>query len=208
MSSTSDTLVDRYLHRLDAELRDLPRARRREVVDEIAAHIEDARSEGSLESEAGLRTLLDRIGDPAEIAAEARARFGVRRGKASWREIGALVLLPFGGLVLPVVGWFVGVVLLWTSDSWTTRDKLIGTLVVPGGLLVSAGLAVTYSVSGSSCSHTIDPATHAAVGACSGGGTSVREILGAAVLIALVLAPLATCVYLARRMRPVATAAI
>jgi hypothetical protein len=33
-----------------------------------------------------------------------------------------------------LVGWLVGVVLLWSSTVWTLRDKLIGTLVIPGGL--------------------------------------------------------------------------
>jgi hypothetical protein len=35
----------------------------------------------------------------------------------------ALVLL-----VIPFLGWVVGVVLVWLSRLWTTRDKLIGTL--------------------------------------------------------------------------------
>ena len=33
--------------------------------------------------------------------------------------------------MIPFLGWVVGVVLLWISRLWTTRDKLIGTL---GGL--------------------------------------------------------------------------
>jgi hypothetical protein len=32
------------------------------------------------------------------------------------------------------VGWLAGLVLLWSSRAWTTRDKWIGTLVIPGGL--------------------------------------------------------------------------
>ena len=34
-------------------------------------------------------------------------------------------------LVIPFLGWVAGVVLVWVSRRWTTRDKLIGTL---GGL--------------------------------------------------------------------------
>ena len=30
--------------------------------------------------------------------------------------------------------WLVGVVLLWISSAWTRREKVIGTLVIPGGL--------------------------------------------------------------------------
>ena len=48
-------------------------------------------------------------------------------------EIGAQVLLTLGSVV-SWVGWLGGVLLLWTSDRWTRRDKLVGTLVLPGGL--------------------------------------------------------------------------
>jgi uncharacterized membrane protein len=133
--SDSDRIVTDYLDRLDAELAGVPRAGRREVLDEIEAHIEEGRAELPADDEAGVRNLLERLGDPGEIAAEARERVGVRRPRATWREIGALILLPFGSLVLPFVGWFVGVFLLWLSDAWTSRDKLIGTLLVPGGVL-------------------------------------------------------------------------
>ena len=46
----------------------------------------------------------------------------------------ALVLLELGGLVIPVVGWAIGVVLVWTSRTWSTAQKWAATLVVPGGL--------------------------------------------------------------------------
>ena len=39
MSATSDKLVERYLKHLEVELDDLPRDRRREIVDEISGHI-------------------------------------------------------------------------------------------------------------------------------------------------------------------------
>jgi uncharacterized membrane protein len=60
MSSTADKLVEDYLKRLNAELRGLPRARRRELVEEISAHIAEARADLETEDEAEIRTLLDR----------------------------------------------------------------------------------------------------------------------------------------------------
>lgn len=42
MSTTPDKLVERYLKHLEVELDDLPRDRRREIVDEIAGHIAQA----------------------------------------------------------------------------------------------------------------------------------------------------------------------
>ena len=133
MKPAADRLVDEYLKRLDDELTGLPRARRRELVEEIAEHISEARSALPREGEAEIRTLLDQVGDPADIAAEARERFRIRTRRRGVTEIFALVLLLAGGFVF-VVGWFVGLVLLWVSEAWTTRGKLVGTLVVPGGL--------------------------------------------------------------------------
>ena len=44
MTTTVDTLVDRYLKDLAAELRDLPATRRRELLDEVSEHITEART--------------------------------------------------------------------------------------------------------------------------------------------------------------------
>src|SRR5918996_268168 len=134
MNATADHLVDDYLKRLSTELDDLPRPRRRELVQEISEHIAEARADLPTESETEVRNLLDRLGDPTEIAGEARARFGIEGRKRGWLEPVALIFLLIGGVVVPIVGWFVGLVLLWASQIWTTRDKLIGTFVVPGGL--------------------------------------------------------------------------
>ncbi len=190
-----DRLVDDYLTRLGSELAGVPRAGRREVVEGIEAHVQEALAGVAPDDEAGVRNVLERLGDPAEIAAEALERLGVRRPRTGWREVGALLLLPFGGVVLPVVGWFVGVVLLWVSDAWTARDKVIGTLVIPGGLLVPGFLlAAVGSGSGGSC-HSGPPGRPAI---CTGGGSPVWP---AVLLGFLVLAPLVADVYLLWRLR-------
>ena len=62
--TSADELVADYLKRLEGELSDLPRARRREIVEEVSAHIAEARASGDVESEAEVLTLLDRIGEP------------------------------------------------------------------------------------------------------------------------------------------------
>jgi hypothetical protein len=160
----SDEHVTEYLRELDQALAGLPRSRRREVVDGIAARITSAGATG-----AGVR---ETFGEPAEIAAAARARFGLGPDPASWREVATLFLLPVGGLVVPVLGWLVGVVLLWGSDAWTRGDKLIGTLVIPGGLLLPFALVAAL---------TVGP-------------------LGIAAVVVLFLAPLASALYLARRL--------
>lgn len=77
MTTTVDALVDRYLTDLEAELRGLPADRRREILDEVGQHITAARAALDADSEAAIRTVLERLGDPADIAAEARERFGI-----------------------------------------------------------------------------------------------------------------------------------
>src|SRR6187397_1059434 len=154
MSTTPDKLVDRYLKHLEVELDDVPRDRRREIVDEIAGHIAEARAGLDHETEADVRNILEGLGDPAEIAEDARERFDVRPvaaappSKPGWIEIGALVMLLIGGLVIPIFGWFIGVVLLWVSNAWNVRDKLIGTIFVPGGLGLSLFILLSASLMG------------------------------------------------------------
>jgi uncharacterized membrane protein len=206
MSSTADKLVEDYLKRLNAELRGLPRARRRELAEEISDHIAEARTGLETEDEAEVRTLLDRLGEPAEIAAEATERFGPRPSMAGWKEVGALVLLPIGGVILPVLGWFIGIVLLWISDAWSTRDKLVGTLLFPGGLLLPVALGVLASES-SGCGTVVTPQLSPQPNNVSDcpppDGTGAWEV---ALVVLLVLVPLVTTVYLARRMRRISAA--
>ena len=205
MTPTADQLVDDYLKELKHELSGVPRARRRELLDEIAGHIADARASLEDNSDAEIRNLLQRLGDPAEIAAEERARSGVVPRRAGAVEIFALIGLLVGGFVF-AIGWFVGLVLLWVSDAWTTGEKLVGTLVVPGGL-ATAFVFFTYPASGERCSGESDPATGAFIETCSGGPSALRLALGIALAVFLVVGPLFTTVFLARRMRRAAGAA-
>lgn len=198
MNSTPDQLVGEYVKRLRRELTGLPRERRRELEQEISEHIAEARASLSAQNEAEIRTLLDRIGEPADIAAEARERFGVQAKKSGWKEVGALILLPIGGVILPVLGWFIGVALLWISDAWSTRDKLVGTLLLPGGLLLPLALGV-FGTSASGCETEVGSECPP-----DSGGSLVWPVV---LLVVLFLIPLATTVYLAQRRRPVSAAA-
>jgi uncharacterized membrane protein len=141
MTSKVDALVDHYLNDLEAELHGLSANRRRELLDEVGEHIAAARAALDPETEAGIRTVLERLGDPADIAAEARERFGVQakpaRPTIPWLEVATLailVLVPVTiwlgiAMVIPLLGWLVGLALLWRSRRWTTHDKRIGTLL-------------------------------------------------------------------------------
>src|SRR5688572_18882702 len=111
-TTMSKGTVERYLNELDRELQDLPPNRRRELLDEIREHIGAAQEEAPSREEAKVRNVLARLGDPTEIADEARQRFGIRRTEPGIRETLALVLLPIGGVIVPLLGWIVGAILL------------------------------------------------------------------------------------------------
>jgi hypothetical protein len=180
--------VERYLRDLHRELHGVPRARRDEILDDVGAHLEEARAQAADEAE--LRTLIERLGDPAEIAAEARGPVPApRRG---WRETVALVMLTAGSIVLPLVGWLVGLVLLWVSSVWTLRDKLIGTLLVPGGFLPGVALSL---MAGSTC-HGAGTSAGVATSSCSGPGA-----WRIALAIVVWVGPVASALYLAWRAR-------
>jgi len=167
----------------------------------VAGHIVEARAEGAVETEADVLNLLDRIGAPEEIAADARERFGVRPRGGGMREIAAIVLLLVGGFMF-VVGWFVGLVLLWASEAWSTRDKLIGTFVVPFGLLPLLWFLFSQTlVAGETCVG-IRSSTGTVTESCQSAGTSTESTVVALLVFAfLALGPFFTTIYLARRMR-------
>ena len=106
---------------------------------EITDHINASMQLHPDASEVEIHNLLDRIGQPDDIAAEALGSpaNGVTNLGSDVREIIAVAFLLVGAFLL-VVGWIVGLVLLWTSRVWRLRDKLIGTFLLPGGLLPAA----------------------------------------------------------------------
>jgi hypothetical protein len=187
MTTEVDALILRYLQDLERELYDLPASRRQELLDEVGEHIATARAGLDPETEAGVRTMLERLGDPADIAAEARERSGVQRPPARpatpWLEVIAIVLL-----VIPFAGWLVGVVLVWLSRLWTTRDKLIGTL---GGMSwVLAGLGTVMTSAGGS----------RAVGSAPL-GPSETNLMGVVLVAAPFVLPVLAAIYLGVRLR-------
>jgi hypothetical protein len=194
---TTDTLhplAADYLERLRRAGRDLPAGRRRELLAEIEGHLAEAIEPGA--SDAQALTVLDRLGEPeAIIAAEMPPPDWTpqRRGAAEWA---AIILLPFGGFIF-VVGWFAGLVLLWSSRAWTTRDKWVGTLVIPGGLATAfASLILLAHPNKKFCSGFPGRVPH-----CTNapGPSAAGDVLGIALFVVLVLAPIASAIYLAHR---------
>ncbi len=63
-----------------------------------------------------------------------------------------MVLLTVGSVFLPLIGWVIGVVLVWTSDRWSLAQKWLATLVWPGGVGIVLWLSRGWATSGQSCS--------------------------------------------------------
>ena len=200
--SSLHPLARDYLKRLNKAAANLPRARRKELIGEIESHLGEALPTSAGEAEA--LNVLERLGEPADIVAEAGT--GQAPARAGLNEWLAIPLLLIGGVVIPVLGWFVGVVLLWTSRIWTVRDKLIGTLVVPGGLATAVFLVLGVGGSGSGevCSNfattTVGPrgarSVDTGTDCASSGGLNYFAI---ALLVLLVALPVLTSIYLGRR---------
>jgi hypothetical protein len=135
--------------------------------------------------------VLDRLGEPEAIIAaempppdEAPDRRGVG-------ERAAVILLPFGGFIFGV-GWLAGLVLLGSSRAWTTRDRWIGTLVIPGGLATAfAALIVLGHPNKKFCTGFPGRIPH-----CTNapGPSAAADALGIALFVVLVLAPIASAI--------------
>jgi uncharacterized membrane protein len=69
---TPDQLVRSYLHAVEHALADVPEDRRRELLGDLSDHIAAERAALDSPSEAAVRAILDRLGEPATIAAEQR----------------------------------------------------------------------------------------------------------------------------------------
>ena len=214
-----DTLVEDYLGRLRRAAQALPPDRRDELVEGIAEHLQAARAAGAAADEAAVRTLLDRLGEPEEIVAAAREdvappSYGYgpppvgptfTRSPSTGLELAAVLMLTVGSFV-PVLGWLLGVALLWSSGRWTWREKLLGTLIVPGGPgsvlifgLIAAGRTCSSSVTTSS-----DGTVTSQADSCS--GFSLPPALGIALLLVWLIGPFVVASILYRRVRSRAAA--
>ena len=173
----ADKLVRRYLAQLDAALHGVDASRRQEILAEVHEHIDEERTGLDPGDTASVRTLLDRVGDPAAIAAEAGAPPPGSRRWDAW----APWLIIFGP-VASGLGWIAGMLILWTSPTWSRRDQLIATFAPLAGLAaLFFGLVAVLRAAAGCPGHV--PALHAAAG-CTAKGFALP--LGVAILLVVV----------------------
>ena len=161
--NAAQELREEYLSRLDEAMRGLPYG----VAADIRAGIDEELQ--GLDASATAERIA-RLGEPAEIARGAqeeapgaqafatppqpvapptpRGPVTATRGFA----ITAALTLGFGGFLVPVVGWFVGIVLVALSALWKTWEKVVAILVpfVITGLSFLAVSTMTGFSSGAS----------------------------------------------------------
>jgi hypothetical protein len=197
--STLHPVVTAYLRQVRREGRDLPGDRLAELLIDLEEHLAAAIPADASEEDA--REALNRFGDPREIIAAERPESIAPAERRGTREWAAIFLLLFGFFAAGV-GWVVGVVLLWRSRAWTTRDKLIGTLVLPGGLFATVLLLLlALGRSRKMICTNFGTSYGTSVTHCTHGPSSGPSTLVSIALILLALTPIATAVYLARRAR-------
>lgn len=170
MMTMNDQLVVDYLANLRAATVDLPPGEREELVSNIAEHITTSLAEIAEPTESDVRTILDRLGDPASIAAEARGQ----SAPPSWAtagstaaparpapgvlEWGGVVTLGVGSYLVPVIGTVAGLVMVSLSQWWTTSQKVVAAALSLSGAIALPLLLAGFWISGSTTvEHTGTP---------------------------------------------------
>ena len=103
MNVHTDPLVDDYLRRLDAAASTLPAYRREELVSEIRDHLQEALRQTPAGDKVAVRSVLERLGTPEEIAAAADPPPG--QPVAAFSQVNGLAIAS----VLVAVLWFAGI---------------------------------------------------------------------------------------------------
>ena len=131
-----DAILADYLLRVGKAARRLPRGRREWVVSQIGDRLAQALDDGAggaggAGGVSGVATVLAQFGAPAALVQAVDGH--VPGDEARWADYLAVLLLVIGGIAF-LPAWSGGAVLLWASPRWQLRERLIGSLIWPGGL--------------------------------------------------------------------------
>ena len=126
----ADKLVRRYLAQLDAALQGVDASRREEILADVHEHIEEGRDRARSRRR---RECPDPAGQGRRPHCHRRRGRRTAPGHRRW-DAWAPWLIIFGPIASGL-GWIAGVLILWTSPTWSQRDKLIATFVPLAGLV-------------------------------------------------------------------------
>jgi hypothetical protein len=129
-----------YLAELDRAAAHLPADRRAELLEQIGAHLAAELPATATADQAHL--VLSRLGEPAELVAEAAADLppGPAAAGPSAAEILALLLMGIGGVALPLIAPAVGVLLMRSTPRWMPQEVRRTWLILAVGLVALAVL--------------------------------------------------------------------
>lgn len=172
-------IVEGYFARLEMALADVDPARGHELVDDLRGHVFEARAALTGETDQDLFAILDRLGDPTELAREVDGPAPLAPATSAARS----GLLELAAVVLALLVWPAGMILTWLSHVWSEREKIVATLIGAAAFVV--GFPVFAPLVG--------PVLGPFVASLGGAAPVFMGTIGAL--------PLASAVYLAVRLR-------
>lgn len=153
--STAQDLREEYLARLDDAMRGLPHGVASDIRDGVAEELQGLDATATA-------ARITQLGDPAVIAREAgeespggptivvapRVETSAPLPLTSTRgyAIVSALTLSFGGIVIPVIGWFAGAVLVSSSTLWKRWEKAVA--IVTPVVFVAVSFLVMALVTG------------------------------------------------------------
>jgi hypothetical protein len=152
-TSGIEAMVSDYFSRLKRALAPLPRNRRSQLLDDLREHVATARADLTEESEASVREILDHLGLPADIAAEALA--GAGRPRAGWRA--GWRVSPGRSRKRTAITAAVAAVAL--AAGGTTGVVLASSSAAPAAAMTDSLTVANAAVANSDCSPATDAAT-------------------------------------------------
>nr|WP_223243663.1 hypothetical protein [Streptomyces sp. CBMA123] len=134
----------------------LPPERRRELMADLREHIEVSLTEAPL-TEAAVRSVLEQLGTPRQIADAALAEEGLAPPApetAGWTNLTLalavlalpLALIPVAGPVLGFVSAVLAAVRVTRSRQWTRGEKRQATLLLLSPLVLTPAIALVVTV--------------------------------------------------------------
>ncbi|TQO20137.1 putative membrane protein [Rhodoglobus vestalii] len=147
-----------YLSQLEAALSGVEPDVRGEIVAGIREELD------GLDAEAAA-SRIEGLGDPAFIAAEAKAATpdaerATPTGPPPGRTLSiiAVLLLIVGSFIVPVVGPFVGLVWISLSAAWTRREKLTAWLTpLAAAIVVAVAVTIFTAVQSQAAADPLNP---------------------------------------------------